>query len=322
MKEKIKALLLFSGGLDSLLAAKLLQEQNIEVYGLTIYIPYFNVEKVESVARQIELPVKIVDISQEHLEVLKNPEYGYGKNMNPCIDCHILMLKKAKEIMEKEDFDFVATGEVLDERPMSQNKQALELIKRESGLNGYLLRPLSAQLLEPTVPEEKGWVNREELLDIAGRTRKKQMELAEKFGLEEYPTPSGGCLLTDQNFSERLKELLDRKPDASVNDVKLLKHGRLFWEYDNLIVVGRNEQDNENILNLAQKDDILLELENYPGPTVLIRGTNPEKSIKKAAELAKYYSTKTRELEKVKLKYWKPGRKEIKTLEFLNSIKT
>jgi tRNA U34 2-thiouridine synthase MnmA/TrmU len=315
MKEKVKALLLFSGGLDSLLAARLLQEQNIEVHGLTIYIPYFNVQPVENAAKQIELPLKIVDISREHLAVLKNPQYGYGKNMNPCIDCHILMLKKAREIMEKEGYDFVATGEVLDERPMSQNKKALGLIEKESGLGGYLLRPLSAKLLRPTVPEEKGWIDRKELLDIVGRSRKKQMALAEKFGLEEYPTPSGGCLLTDPQFSERLKQLFDKNPDASVNDVKLLKYGRRFWGNDNLIVVGRNEADNKNILGLAQKDDIIVELENYPGPTVLVRGSKPEESIDKAAELAKYYSTKTRELEKVEVKYWKPNQRQTETIE-------
>jgi len=311
MNKKIRALLLFSGGLDSLLAAKLLEKQNIEISGLTISIPYFNVEQTKKRAEQINLPLRIVDVSQEHLEMLKKPKHGYGENMNPCIDCHILMLKTAKEIMEKEGYDFVATGEVLGERPMSQNKGALNLIRKESGLNGYLLRPLSAKLLELTIPEEKGWVKRDELLDISGRSRKRQMELAEKFNLKEYPIPSGGCLLTDPQFSKRLKELLDKKPEASLNDVKLLKYGRHFWEDDNLIIVGRYEEDNKNILNLAQENDILMELKDYPGPTILIRGENPESSLQKGSELAKYYSTKARKLKDVEMKYWKPGGKSL-----------
>lgn len=319
-----KALVLFSGGLDSLIAVKLLQEQNIEVSILAISLPYFDIEQAKEQADKIELPLKIVDISQEHLKVLKEPKYGYGKNMNPCIDCHILMLQKAKEIMEKEGYDFVATGEVLGERPMSQNKQALKLIKEESGLNGYLLRPLSAKLLEPTVPETKGWVRRDHLLDIRGKSRKRQMELAEKFGLEEYPTPSGGCLLTDPQFGKRVEELLEKRPEASINDIKLLKHGRYFWEdvkgegksidLRNLIIVGRNQEDNENILNLAQDNDILVELKNYPGPTTLIRGEYPERALKRGAELTKYYSTKTRDLQRVEIKYWKVAEEQPKAI--------
>jgi len=310
MDEKIKALLLFSGGLDSLIAAKLLQEQNIELFGLTFNSPFFGLEQAKESAKQIVLSLKIIDISKEQLKIVKKPKYGYGKNMNPCLDCHILMLKKAKEIMEKEGYAFVATGEVLGERPMSQNRRALNLVKKESGLNGYLLRPLSAKLLEPTIPEEKGWVDRDELLDIKGRSRKKQMELAEKFGLKEYPSPAGGCLLTDPQFSERLKKLLDKKPEASLNDIELLKYGRRFWENDNLIIVGRHKEDDENILDLAQEDDILIELKDYPGPTTLIRGKNPERSLQKGAELTKYYSTKTRKLKEVKIEYWKPNEKQ------------
>jgi len=311
MDENIRALLLFSGGLDSLIAAKLLQEQKIELLGLTIYIPYFDIEPAKKQAKKINLPLRIIDISEEHLEILKNPQHGYGKNMNPCIDCHALMIKKAKEVMEKEDYSFVATGEVLEERPMSQNRIALNLVEKESGINGYLLRPLSAKLLKPTIPEEKRWVDRDKLLDIQGRSRKKQIELAKKFGLKEYPTPSGGCLLTDPQFSERLKDLFDKKVDVSVNDVELLKYGRRFWEDDNLIVVGRYKEDNEMILDLAQENDLLLELNDYPGPTTLIRGKNPKSSLKKAAELTKHYSSKTRDLESVKIKFWENEKSKL-----------
>jgi len=246
---KTGALFLFSGGLDSILAVKLLQEQGIKVAGLTFVSYFFNSDLAKESAKNLDIKLKIIDFSDEHLDMVKNPQYGYGKAINPCIDCHILMLKKAKEISEK--FDFVATGEVLGERPMSQNKRALELIAEQSGLKDYLLRPLSAQLLEPTVPEKNGLVARNKLLDISGRSRKRQIVLAKKWGIKEYPTPAGGCLLTDFQFGRRLKELFKQWPDCRGDDVRLLKLGRHFWVKDNKIIVGRNQTENKEIKKLV-----------------------------------------------------------------------
>lgn len=290
-KAKIKCLALLSGGLDSILAVKILQKQGIEVTGLCFVSYFFDSKLAEAATKRLKIDLKIVDISDEHLEMVKNPRYGYGKNINPCIDCHLMMLRKAKDFLTR--FDFIATGEVLGERPMSQNKQALELLERESGLNGYLLRSLSAQLLEPTIPEKKGMVDRSKLLNISGRSRKRQIDLAKKWGFKNYPTPSGGCLLTDPNFSKRLKELFKYWPNCAGNDVKLLKLGRHFWVGDAQIVVGRNEGENAEIKKISLKKDIIIE-PDFPGPTILIRSKKKilKKSLEKAEELMEKYSKK------------------------------
>jgi len=341
MKKKIKAIILFSGGLDSILADKILEEQKmnylapkgrgipsgkffrqmyprrraarylcseIKLLGITFKSYFFNEEQAKKAAKQIKLPLKVIDFSKEHLNIVKNPKYGYGKTMNPCIDCHILMLRTTKRIMKKEKFDFVITGDVLGERPMSQNKQALKLIEKESSLAGYLLRPLSAKLLNQTIPEKLGWVKRESLLDISGRSRKRQIALAEKYKIREYPTPAGGCLLTDLEFSKRLKELLKIFPKCAGNDIELLKLGRHFCSAfygpkgeggrGAKIIIGRNEEENKKIKKLKKKKDILIEMKNYVGPLTLIRsygkGKIPEKLIEKAKNLTQYYSTKAR----------------------------
>ena len=289
-KTRIKALILFSGGLDSILAVKLLQEQDIDVTGISFVSYFFNADLAEKAAKNLNIKLKIVDFSDEHLAMVKNPHYGYGKAINPCIDCHLMMLKKTKK--ELKEFNFIATGEVLGERPMSQNKQALELIEKQSGLKGYLLRPLSAKLLESTIMEKQGLVNRDKLLDISGRSRKMQMVLAEKWGIKEYPTPAGGCCLTDLQFAHRFKEMLKYWPDCGGNDVLLLKLGRHFWEKENLIIVGRNEQENKEIKKLAQKGDILIEPKEFPGPSILIRSKIEilNQSLAKAKELMIKYS--------------------------------
>ncbi len=292
-KKKVRALLLFSGGLDSLLAAALLKEQGIEVVGITFKSYFFDENQAKKYAKQLGIPLKVVDISEEHFEIVKKPKYGYGRSMNPCIDCHVLMLKKAKEIMEKEGFDFIATGEVLGERPMSQNRKALKIVEKESGLEGYLLRPLSAKLLEPTIPEKLGLVDRIKLLAIKGRSRKKQIELAKKFGLK-YPQPSGGCILTDLNFGKKLKEVLEKRKNLDANDIKLLRVGRHFWYECFKIVVGRNKEENEILKKLARDGDILIEFKKLRGPTTLVRkyckkGRKKE-AIEKAKELTKRYS--------------------------------
>ncbi len=293
--KKAKALVLLSGGLDSILAAELLRRQGADVQALSFKSYFFNGEAAKKAARDMDIPLRVADFSEEHLELVKNPPHGFGKAANPCIDCHALMLKKAKEIMEKEGFDFVATGEVLGERPMSQNKQSLEIVQRESSLGGYLLRPLSAKLLPPTIPEEKGLVDREKLLDISGRSRKKQMELAEMWGIKDYPSPAGGCLLTDPGFGRRLRELLQIYPEFDGNDVQLLRVGRHFWEYSAKIIVGREEKENNDIRGLARKGDVLIEMKDYPGPLTLVRNYysgDAFKAVEKAKQLTREYSKK------------------------------
>ena len=306
MRKKVKALVLFSGGLDSILAVKILKEQGIRVKAISFRSYFFDAKEAKKAAKKLKISLKIIDFSKDHLKIVKKPKYGYGKAMNPCIDCHILMLKKAKEIMEKEKFDFVATGEVLKERPMSQNFQALKIVEKESRLKGYLLRPLSAKLLEPTIPEKKGLVDRQKLLDISGRSRKRQLELAKRFKISFYPTPAGGCLLTDLEFGKRLKELMERYPQFQRNDIELLKLGRHFWQDKIKIVVGRNKEENEKIKALAKRKDILIEMENYPGPLTLVRGYSPKKLsqevLEKAKFLTQYYSTKSRNKKDVKFK--------------------
>jgi len=286
-----KALVLLSGGLDSMLTAKLLQEQGYDVTGISFTSLFFNAKQAKKSAKKINIPLKIINISKNHLKIVKNPEYGYGKNLNPCIDCHLLMLKNAKKIAHKENFDIVATGEVLGQRAFSQNQQALDLIAQKSKLGKKLKRPLIKA-------------------GIRGRSRTKQIKLAKKYGIKSYPSPAGGCLLTDQQFSQRLEKMLNHWPKAKPSDIKLLKHGRHFWENNTLIIIGRNKQDNKKIAWLAQDKDILIELKNHTGPLSLIRGKINKKILKKASQLTKHYSTKTRNLKKVKIKYWKNNQKE------------
>jgi tRNA U34 2-thiouridine synthase MnmA/TrmU len=297
--KKPKALVLFSGGLDSILTTKILIEQGVKPSLITFQSYFFDSKQAEKSAHNLGLKIKVIDISKEHLKIVKSPQHGYGSSVNPCIDCHLLMLKKAKEIMKKEKFDFVATGEVLGERPMSQNRKALNLIEKESSLKGYLLRPLSAQLLDETIPEKKGWVIRSKLFAISGRSREKQLKLAQKWKIDWYPSPAGGCLLTDLEFGRKLKELLQKYPQFNGNDVQLLKYGRHFWEGKAKIIVGRNHEENLIIGKLNRKKDVLIEMESYMGPSTLVRSYYskkkiPQKTLKKAQSLTQHYSTKSR----------------------------
>lgn len=296
-KKNIKALVLFSGGLDSILAAEILKRQGVEVLGVAFESYFFSVSKAEESAERINLPLKKVDVSKEHLKIVKSPRYGRGSEMNPCIDCHLLMLKKAKEILEKEGFDFIVTGEVLGERPMSQHKEALKLLSQKSGLKGLLVRPLSAKLLEETIPEKKGWIKRENLFGISGRSRKEQIELAKKFGIKNYPAPSGGCPLCQKEYARKLRWLLEVEPEPTGNDILLLKAGRHFEEGKNKIVVGRNHEDNMKIKRLAREGDVLVELEKIPGPTTLVRFYEEKNKqvIRKAEELTVKYANKAEE---------------------------
>ena len=226
-----------------------------------------------SVAKELCLKLISIDVAQEFLEIVKNPQHGYGSNMNPCIDCRILLFKKAKEAMQKEGASFLITGEVLGQRPMSQRLNTMRLIEREAGLEGLVLRPLSAKALGETLPEKNGWVAREALLAISGRGRRGQMALAEKLGVNDYPCPSGGCLLTDPQFSRRLKDLICYGR-LNLEDVYLLKVGRHFRLNEQAkLVVGRNEPEDGQLLNLARDGDYLfMPGEKMAGPTCIGRG--------------------------------------------------
>ena len=239
----MKALCVFSGGLDSMLASQIIRAQGVDVLGLFFETPFFSSHRARISAKAIQLPLKVVDLTEPHLEVVKHPAHGYGGNMNPCIDCHALMLRKAGQMLEEEGANFVITGEVLGQRPMSQNLKALSIVATQSGFPRLILRPLSAKLLQMTIPEEKGWVQRELLLNFSGRSRKPQMELARKLNITDYPSPAGGCLLTDPIFSKRLKDLFSSEPQFEIREIELMKVGRHFRLGPHTrLVVGRNKE--------------------------------------------------------------------------------
>ena len=293
----VKAIALFSGGLDSMLAAELIRRQNIDVLCLTFTTPFFGAQKAQAAARQISLPLAVEDITDKHLKMLKSPRYGYGKNMNPCIDCHILMLQEAGKKMVETGADFILTGEVLGQRPMSQGKQSLHVVAKNSGFPDYILRPLSAQLLEPTKAEKEGKVDRSLLLSIQGRGRKEQMQMAADFGISNYAPPAGGCLLTDPMFTRRLRDLFSHQEDYDIHDLDLLKHGRHFRADDQgKIIVGRNNFDNEKLRGLSTDDDLVLFMADFPGPHVVVPHGN-EALLPLAASLCVRYSDAPADLE-------------------------
>lgn len=285
---QIRALGLFSGGLDSIIAVKILQEQGIDITGLTFETPFFGAEKAMAAADRIGMPLLVDDITERHLEMLRNPRYGYGKNMNPCIDCHTLMLSCAGEKMLELGMDFIFTGEVLGQRPMSQNKHSLHIVAKNSGFQEHIVRPLSARLLPETKPEREQKVDRSLLLDINGRGRKRQMELAEKFGIESYSNPAGGCLLTDPGFSRKLGDLFRSGP-FRIRDIRLLKYGRHFRSGGAKIIAGRNKNDNNNLNALSEPDDILFTACDYPGPIVMVPSGGDEDTAWLAASICARY---------------------------------
>lgn len=293
-KAKVKALALFSGGLDSSLAIKLIQEQGIAVEVITFLTPFYTAKSggfnLERVAQQLGVPLKVMRLGLDYLRIIRKPKYGYGKHMNPCIDCHIYMLKKAKKYAKQIGAAFIITGEVLDERPMSQHWKALKIVEEESSLKGKLLRPLSAKLLPPTETEVKGLVDRTKLLDIRGRSRKRQLALAKAFGITEYQSPAGGCLLTYKEFSAKLRDLLTHRRRVSMADLELLKVGRHFRYGINKIIVGRNKEENETLLKLKNRNDYFFEAVGCGSPITLLQGPKTRQAVEQAAKLTAYYS--------------------------------
>jgi len=290
--EKIvRALGICSGGLDSILSGMVLKSQGIVVEWITFVTPFFSADKAQKASRITGIPLTIRDITEEYLVMLKHPPCGYGQHMNPCLDCHAMMFRIAGRKLTREGFDFLFSGEVLGQRPMSQSKPSLRYVEKHSGFDGRILRPLSAQRLPETLPEKMGLVDRSRLLDISGRSRKRQMELARKFHITEYPAPAGGCLLTDAGYSRRLKDLFRHRDAPEIREYHLLKHGRHIRLDDKTkIIVGRTEKENENILALYDPGSDVLLRPNLPGPIVLIPQGGSEEGVTTAASICAGYS--------------------------------
>lgn len=292
-----KAIMLLSGGLDSILAAKLMLKQGIGLLAVNFSAKLCmcgckktGESAAQIAAKTLKIPLKTIDITEDFVEIVKNPRHGHGANVNPCIDCKIYMLRRAKKMMAKAGASFLVTGEVLGERPMSQRMDALRLIEKTAGVNGLLLRPLTAKNMEPTLPELEGIVDRKNLLGIRGRSRRPQMALAAEFGITEYPNPAGGCLLTDPGFAKRVKDAI-KHGEFDAGNLALLSVGRHFRLSDEAkLIVGRDEAENDILLSLAKPDDIILELKYLEGPISILRGGSDDDLIKLSAGVTAYHT--------------------------------
>ena len=293
----MKAVGLLSGGLDSTVAMQLMLDQGIEVFAfnqVTMFCCCTPKEASCSAARtavdQLGIDLKVVNVTDEFLPIIKEPRHGHGSGMNPCLDCRIMLFRKAREYMEEIGASFVVTGEVLGQRPMSQRRDAMRLIDKESGLTGYVVRPLSAGLLEPTIPEKEGWIDREGLLAMSGRSRRPQIALAEDLGIRDYPCPAGGCLLTDPIFALRLRDLLEHDGELRKEDVSILKLGRHFRLSTRAkAVVGRDQHENHKLGSELRNGDHALEISGQPGPLTLVRGRAGEEDLAVAAAITSRY---------------------------------
>ncbi|HNV23644.1 MAG TPA: hypothetical protein PLH56_06220 [Candidatus Omnitrophota bacterium] len=314
-KKSLTAVGLISGGLDSILAAKILKDLNVNIVGIHFHIPWGCASKNKAIelAQTIEIPLKIFELNESFIEIIKNPKYGIGSGMNPCVDCKIYFLTEAAKYMKEINADFIFTGEVLGQRPMSQLKNSLRQIEKASGLKGYLLRPLCAQLLEPTFPEQQGLINRTQLLAINGRGRKQQIALAKKYHILNYPQPAGGCLLTDKNFSRRLKDAFHHKED-NFSTIKFLPIGRYFRINKNFkAILGRNQNENIALIKNACDEDIIMELPDKLGPTLILKGADPSQDVLSlCAGLIQKFSKHKNSLTPQKMIYWKAQTPEHK----------
>lgn len=294
----VKAILLLSGGLDSTLAGKLLLDMGVEVEALNFVSPFcqctpksLGCSAAKRSAEQLGIAVRVLACDEEYLEIIKHPRFGRGRGVNACVDCRIHTFSRAREYMMECGADFIATGEVLGERPMSQRRQAMEIIERESGLDGLIVRPLCARLMPPSIPEQKGIIDRNRLKSIQGRRRQPQMELADELGIKDYLCPAGGCLLTDAEFSARFRDLMEYKPDFGMSDARLLRQGRHFrLPSGTKVVVGRNEGENNVIERSAKINDVILLPQIVPGPSVLCQKPSGTDDITLAAGLLATYT--------------------------------
>jgi tRNA-specific 2-thiouridylase len=303
----MKAIALFSGGLDSTLAMKLIIDQGIEVLAVNINTGFGStkdrLEHMQSMCEQVGAELKIIDIQSEYLQdVLFDPKHGYGKNFNPCIDCHAKMFAVAKRIMEDVGASFLISGEVMGQRPMSQNKEALQTVLDESNCDGLLLRPMSAKALAPTIPEIEGWVDREKLEGIVGRSRDRQLELVKEIGLENFESPGGGCLLTDENFGKKMFDFI-KYDKFEVKDIPLMKYGRHFRLSDGAkLVVGRNKEENGYLQDIDNDKYYHIKTVGLPGPHAMLSKTASEADKELATKIILTYC-KTKEDEVYTLSY-------------------
>lgn len=294
----IRAIGLLSGGLDSALAARLMLDQGIEVIGLHLRAPTACRTDVREVAADLGIPLRMKDKGEAFLELLRHPRWGYGKNMNPCLDCRSFMFDLAEPVMEAEGANFVFTGEVVGQRPMSQMRNSMELLERRSTLEGFILRPLSARLLPETEPEKRGWVDRSRLLGIAGRGRSAQLDLARRYGLRHYQSPGGGCLLTDAIYSAKLRDLFAHTPEAdtSMEDLELLRIGRHFRLTPALkIVLGRDAEENRRLAEFENGARWRIEPDGFAGPAALVCGVRDGASRAQAVRLIARYTRPPRD---------------------------
>lgn len=294
----VKALALMSGGLDSVLAAKLVKDQGIEVIAIsfkTVFQTEASDKAIEN-AKSIGVPIEVIDVSDDYLRMIEQAPHGYGSGKNPCIDCRMYFLKKAWEKAKSMGAEFLITGEVLGQRPMSQQMKQLKLIEEETGLKGKILRPLSGKLLPPTDAEK--WLEREKLLDIQGRSRKKQLALAKKHGITSFSTPAGGCLLTEKEFAAKLEDAWEHKKKLPKREYELLKIGRHFRKGENKIIVGRNEEENKRLLEL-KKSELVFEVLGVGSPETLLQGPKTKEAIRLAASLTARYSDSEEEVVEV-----------------------
>jgi len=297
--KKRKALALLSGGLDSTLAVKMMLDMGLDVEALNFTSPFCTCTGKNSgckseavrVAQEFNIPIKVIHKGLDYLEIVRNPEHGYGKGVNPCVDCRIYLLRKAKEYMAECGADFVITGEVLGQRPMSQRRDSLRVIERESGLEGLLLRPLSAQHFEPTIPEKEGWVDRDKLLAIKGRSRKELFELADELDVTNYPCPAGGCLLTELSFVPKMRDVFDHSDDLNLRDFRLLKIGRHMRIGERTkVIIGRDESDNNLMESARQADEAALTWMDGNTPVGVICGRQSSEHLELAAQLLLRYT--------------------------------
>jgi tRNA-uridine 2-sulfurtransferase len=290
--KTVRALGLCSGGLDSILSALVLRDQGIHVEWITFETPFFTAEKARRAAEQTGIVLHVQDITPEYLTMIQDPPAGFGRNMNPCMDCHSLMFRKAGEVMQARGFDFLFSGEVMGQRPMSQNANSLRYVAKHSGFENFILRPLSALKLTPTPMEDQGLVDRDRLMDLYGRSRKPQMALARKYGITDYPTPAGGCLLTDPGYSRRLKDLFDHGVELTPDALHLLKYGRhMRLNPGTKIIVGRTQKDNEQILHHCDSErDAVIKTNGFPGPTVVLPGGGSREVLFLAGAVCAGYS--------------------------------
>jgi tRNA U34 2-thiouridine synthase MnmA/TrmU len=294
-----KALALLSGGLDSTLAVKVMLDQGIEVEALNFISPFCNCtgknagckSEAVRVAAEFNIPIKVMNKGVEYLELVRNPRHGYGKGMNPCVDCRIFLLRKAREYMAESGADFVFTGEVLGQRPMSQRRDTLRVIERESGLAGLLLRPLSAKHFEPTIPEREGWVDRNRLLSIQGRSRKEQFQLAAELDVKNYPCPAGGCLLTELSYVSKVKDVFAHCEELDPRDFRLLKLGRHFrLSPAAKMIVGRDEGENTVLENGLKPGEATLRWLDGGSPLGVVLGHADDAALETAAKIVLRYT--------------------------------